>query len=37
MIARLRMLEADAGHAGVARIKESDDATGLLLRIGGPA
>jgi hypothetical protein len=37
MIARLRMLEADAGHAGVARIKESDDATGLLLRIGEPA
>ena len=37
MIAQLRALEADPGHPGVARIKKSDDATGLLLRIGGPA
>src|SRR5262249_47382075 len=37
MIAQLRALAADPGHPGVARIKKSDDATGLLLRIGGPA
>jgi hypothetical protein len=37
MIAQLRALEADPGHRGVARIKKSDDATGLLLRIGGSA